>query len=457
MMNNPELQRHVWVELNWHRLLVTFGVMTLAFLLTWFFDEYSFGDTTQTIAMTTFVIANYFYGSHMVGSSLVQEVLGHTWDYQRLSTQSAWSLTWGKIIGSTLYIWLVSGIALLFILLSLDRQQAANWGGVGWYVFKLVGIGLALHGLSLLVSLATVRKNTQISKRHSTGVQLLFFFIFLPIYMPLEMAVAHKQSMVQWYGHPWPLALFILFCVLLTLLWSWIGAWRLMGEELQLRQLPWLWGAFTLFAAFFVGGIHLQPDDASHWHSFFSQGLWMVMFLTYGAAFLAGKDPLLFRRLSQNWSSGWRVRLLVTPPWMISLALAALWLVCVLFTTSRSPWQLPWQMPDYGPDMDLLIWLDSKSIALSLFAFMVRDLLVMAWINVHSRIRRNDAAIMAYLLVVYLLLPSFAHITHAKQIVVLFYPQSGMPMASIVAALVQAVLAAGVLFFTQRRSWQTTS
>src|SRR6201999_1389879 len=45
------------------------------------------------------------WGGHKAADSVLDEVNDNTWDFQKLSALSPWSLAFGKLFGSSIYCW----------------------------------------------------------------------------------------------------------------------------------------------------------------------------------------------------------------------------------------------------------------------------------------------------------------------------------------------------------------
>ncbi len=45
------------------------------------------------------------WGPRRAADTLAEEVAGGTWEAQRMSGLSAWSMAWGKLIGGCSFVW----------------------------------------------------------------------------------------------------------------------------------------------------------------------------------------------------------------------------------------------------------------------------------------------------------------------------------------------------------------
>ena len=64
------------------------------------------------VARWGFVLLMAFWSTRRVADALAEEVGGGTWESQRMSGLSAWSMVWGKIIGGAIFPWYCALICL---------------------------------------------------------------------------------------------------------------------------------------------------------------------------------------------------------------------------------------------------------------------------------------------------------------------------------------------------------
>ncbi|MGD8642238.1 MAG: hypothetical protein PVG89_16490, partial [Gammaproteobacteria bacterium] len=110
---NPEFQRNVWLELTPHRVVSMPAVLVAVFFLVYLIAGDRYPDPLRITAMTIFFLLTLLWGSRLAGEALVNEVQDRTWDQQRMSSISPWSMSWGKLFGSTVFTWYGAAICLL--------------------------------------------------------------------------------------------------------------------------------------------------------------------------------------------------------------------------------------------------------------------------------------------------------------------------------------------------------
>lgn len=106
-----------------------------------------------------------------------------------------------------------------------------------------------------------------------------------------------------------------------VLFWCGIGNYRLMAQELRIRTLPWVWGAFIAFLILYMGGFIMSSADYGYYFGFMA--LCLCVALTYAGVLTEQNDPMRIKRLilyagQQNW----RRMAEELPLWCISLSVA---------------------------------------------------------------------------------------------------------------------------------------
>ena len=159
MRINPELRRYLWLELTTARLvampLVISALGLLAGASAWEAGQPTGGvDVLQAIsagAVTCFVLLVLLWGTRLAAGAVVREVADRTWDQQRLSSVGAWDMAWGKLFGSTVYVW-YGGLLLLAVAVVALTLWQVRFGGVA----DAFGAPLAVVLVQTVVGLAAL-------------------------------------------------------------------------------------------------------------------------------------------------------------------------------------------------------------------------------------------------------------------------------------------------------------
>ena len=156
MTLNPEFQRNLWLELTPHRRVAMPVILGAVFLLVYLSSAHQFGDSTATVAAMLYFILAIVWGTRLAADSVSGEIRDHTWDLQRMSSLQPWSLSWGKLFGSTAFAWYGALLCLVVFAISLSNQGATE---VARRVALMAGTAVLANTTALLASLQVLRKH----------------------------------------------------------------------------------------------------------------------------------------------------------------------------------------------------------------------------------------------------------------------------------------------------------
>jgi hypothetical protein len=443
---NPELQRNLWLELSPIRLIMMPAVIGLIFAAvwtTWGFGSEATGQLGAVAAAARFI---YFFivviwGTWIAARLVTGEIRDRTWDFQRMSAISSWSMVTGKLIGGTAFVWYGGLICLVPIVM----HTAATGGGdeVAREILFRVGMGLFAHASAFFVSMLAVR-------RMAASSRLASFFAMV--------AGIGAAAWVWWVWvgtKDWPIDVqftwfhiemaaptFMVISLLLFAGWAILGNWTLMRHELQIPTGPLVWIGFILFAmVYYAGqadffGILDELGQAAHRTSKATGGAvgvdgipdsvltstrWAIAFavalsLTYIAIIVAPKNWVQLRQARQQFLGG-RVpqALWNLPSWgytIIAAVVAAIFLTGTLAPiTVNVANDLPTDWTITGVPLDGVI--DLRPTVFALLAFMIRDVGIVLWFNAAKRARRPDLAAVVTLWVLHSVVPALLAGTQA--------------------------------------------
>jgi hypothetical protein len=437
---NPELLRYVWLEFSLHRLIAMPGVLVLVFLLAHAVSAESGAGSAKVLAgmaIGFFVVIVGLWGTRQAADAVTREANERTWDGQRLSALSPWSMTWGKLLGAPVFAW-YGGFFCLVVLLA---AAPSDWP-VGRYALLLVVAAILLHALALLFSLLAARYEV-IRERRMPG--LLVFFLLLFGVAPWLGAILEKsQETVHWWGGAFPRLDFLLVSTAVFAAWAVFGACRLMCQELEVRTTPAAWVAFALFAtgypAGFLGGSDFLAG-AGWLGRLGAVGLLSNLGMAYMMLFAERSDAQTIRRLLLRVEARqWRRALEELPCWPVSLLLAAV--SGLLFTLSPSQ--------PFGE-------LQRLFAPLPLLLLALRDCALYLFFS-FGRPRRNwvEGATLLYLLVLYWILPALLRAMGAETLAGLVLPAFWKEDAALASAVILAAQAALTVALAASR-WQWES
>jgi hypothetical protein len=407
---NPEFDRNLWLEAAPRRIVGLAVVLTLiyggAVMLT------NSADPSATIAAlgvagaAVFAASGLAWAAWAAGGSILDEIRGRTWEFQRLSALTPWEMTWGKLFGAGALAWLSALTGLMAIAVA-----NANLHGPGYaveLVILLIGLAVFVQACAMGAALIGVRK-ARAENRTATGgavvlgvfgglILLSMFGASLPIGamrgpggVPLSLG---DGPPVRWWGQLYPSLAFTSASVCVFAGWALTGAWRLMRLELQMRNSPWVWVGFLLFAAIWRAG--LAPAAGGAGVQAMTAALVFIA-AAYICAFVEPADAVKLRRFMATIRSGALLAAVDLAPaalFAVKLAGVAVIVYCLLPPPFTVVSPLPGALPPG-------LFLPTAFGALAALAFMVRDLGVITLFRFGPRAGRGDLTAVIALALLY--------------------------------------------------------
>lgn len=328
---NPEFERQLILECSPARLIGAPVVLGAVFTLTYFLDDYRLGSITAQAALTLFMLITLLWGTRQSLDSIVEEYRDRTWDTQRLSALGPWQMTWGKLLGSTSMAWYCAGICLLVHALATDNPAA-----LPLLFFYAIGTALLVQSAGLLLGLLAVQRG-QLKTGSILILVLVGFLVFMPSLTDLTETANYLPGHFQsntWYSLTVNAQTLHQISLLCALFWCVMGNYRLLAQDLSLRNLPWAWLSFTLFLIIYFGGF--IPN--TH-YSFSLAALAVCSGLTYVGVIVERHDPMRIKRLLDYWQQGnWRRVGEELPLSALSFALSLPFAIFLSFQEQRFAW-----------------------------------------------------------------------------------------------------------------------
>ncbi len=318
---NPEFKRNLWLEISGTRLVLMPVVLALIYSLVVVMSDHNARDNLFLVCTVLFFGMTAGWGSLLVVSSINDEVTERTWDQQRLSALTPWQMAWGKLFGSTAYIWYGALLCAAVAVLAASGLPGFLTRCV-WLSAGAVG-AVALHAWLMACRLHTL--DVQTEKTNGTVGRLLGLFLalqtlpgmFVLLRFPMDGAVA---SGTWWgLGLPQPVEALVLATLMLAL--GLLALWRGMGKQLMVRAIPWAWALGVLTTGWMLAGF--MPADTRNANLILSLG-GVAMLATYAGLFTESNSSLVWRAVLFHLENSSRRRLLqALPLWPVSWAMAA--------------------------------------------------------------------------------------------------------------------------------------
>jgi hypothetical protein len=451
MSLNPEFTRNLWLQLSPQRLIAAPLVIGLLFALAHLGDVQR--DEIADIAAWTFYLLVAFWGSRRAADSVAEEVAGGTWDAQRMSALGAWAMSWGKLLGGTIFVWYCAGLVLVAWVFGAWPDTRGDL--LAYRLALFVGTGLLAQAVAMACCLAILGRGAQGRRLPVTLSQLVGLFVVLagPLRGFLEGFNGERTGPTGWYGLPAYTEAFALLSLAAFLGWALVAIYRLMRVELQYRSYPFVWLAFLAFLILYIQGfLHdglNQPDTpAAAW---LLAPAAIAAALTYVVLFLQPKDIMRYRWLTAAVATGQgRRALALMPLWLPTFVVAAILVVGFAVLDSDGWTPLPPVLRDLT-GLPLFMSLDNitegraPAVLAALF-FMVRDIAIVLFLNFNSRSKRADLAAFIYLVVLYAVLPAIFGLIEAGALLPLFMPAPwAHPLVAILPPAIEAAIMIGLL------------
>lgn len=425
-MMNPELRRNLWLEITTHRLLAMPAVLGLAFLALAAIDKPKAVEHVSWLGLAGFSLITLLWGSRLAGNSIVDEMLDKTWDWQRLSTLSPWTMAWGKLFGSTAFAWYGGLICLGVFMVTASATNIRSPLQLG---FSLIFLAVTLHASAIAAALHTSR-TTASTHRRSIGILPLFLLLYI---VPFAVARASgSKGAVIWYGIDVDGMSFLLASSIAFAAWAVTGAYRAMCQSLAVRTTPWVWVAFLMFvtaySAGFATGETGQDSRVSMVAALSFAGLLTGLLFTYVMLFTEQTGPVVLRRVAQKirlqqWTRAWQE----VPCWPVTWLFAALCATLLAVSGAQSA----------NPAWKELAMTPVPSVLLAL-----RDAAIFLFFAAAAQPRRVAGTTIVYMLLLDWILPGLLYAVGLTQAAELLFPfgHTNSWMQSL-SALAQAALA----------------
>ncbi len=436
---NPEFRRNLILELSVQRLIAMPVILLLIFALV-----NLAGGRDSVAEWSRFVMIGILvvWGSRLAADSVLGEVAARTWDAQRMSSIGPFTMGWGKLFGSTIFVWygvLWCAVAFLY-----------GQGSIG-QLARLALLGLFCHAIALFASLLFHRLRPQRMRLQVSLVQAIAMVAALVYWQFLS----QTDSDIVWYGLKIPVGAFALATAAAYLAWAFAGVYRLMRTELQFRSWSLVWLGFVIFTAFYVGGFSTRSlrmvvdiDGIAAVERIVGVLLAFVVAvgLTWLAAFAEPKGFVRLRKWRAALASGRIPDMLeATPGWVLSLFLATLLGILLIGLWIASP--------DANAVLSALRDLDSLgAFTIAIMLFLVRDIGLIHFFTLDGRSRRGHLSSLVYLTVFYVIVPLIMATAGAADMLPVLVPMPvGNPLLIILPVLVQVGLVGGLLVWRWQR------
>ena len=433
-MINPELRRNLWIEITPHRLLAMPLVLLLVFLVVFAITDNNKVEALNWAGLVGFGLLTMVWGTGLAANSFVDELVEKTWDWQRLSTLQPWAMTWGKLLGSTIFAW-YGGLLCLAVFVA--TAGLGPFGPPAELALTLVCVAVLLQALMLAV---TAHASTQNQRKQRSFLRLIGIFLTVTLlglflFSVFDRSGSNVAASIQWYGFESDRGRFLLVSSAVFMLWAVVGVYRTLCQALAVRTTPVVWLAFIAFGAFYTTGFVPSASELPFVQVLLISVLIWSVSLTYLMLFSESTGPVTVRRVLRKFDlAQWRRAAEELPCWPPSLIMAAVCAVLLMLgnLTGLSNVTAGQQMPILGATMPL-----------SLVLLLVRDAGMLMFFNAAAKPKRVIGSCLLYILVLNMILPATLHAIGLEWLAKLVFPLAPQSdgWIGVAAALLQAVVA----------------
>lgn len=429
---NPELRRNLWLNFTPHRLIAMPLVIAAIMVLIYAIDDYGFKAINQW-SLSFIGLLTVIWGGRAATETVLSEIIDKTWDNQRMSALSPWAMTWGKLFGSTAYVWYGS-----FICTAVFLATAAHSGIQHPYMMLLLVIlsGLFAQTLGLLASLSSVRKGGAVRNEEKTAYMFIGIATVITI---MVYAFNERLVSIRWFTYEIDKLDFIIVSVAIFLAWILFGAYRLMREELQMKNTVFGWLAFVLFVSFYSFGLFMNSNNIVNANEHpFTVALWGVFFLICSVAylmlFIEKKNPVIFRTLFKSIKNG-DIKAIneLLPCWAVTIVVLTVFLTGYTVFSSREKYLM---------------------FAAALL-FLLRDTALVLFLNFSKNHKRADMTAVVYILLLYSVIPGILTAINFREASAFFWPDGSL--SAFAAAFIEMLAAFLLLFMRWKRNYSSIS
>jgi hypothetical protein len=400
MTLNPEFRRNLWLEFSLHRLVAMPAALGALFTLALISFGRGAPEATGKVALLTYVLIVFFWGTRRAAAALADEVRERTWDGQRMSALGPWTLTWGKLLGGTAFIW-YGGFICLGVYVATQVGRVPPGVILQTVALQLLG-GLLAQAVALGTCLTLLRKFGG-----ATRLPVLFSQ-FLGLLVAAQTGIVQEGfgstlgpgNTIIWYGEPYDQQLFTLASLAAFLAWTLLGTYRQMAVELQQRTLPWVWIAFMAFLMAYATGFidlvaYVDGRPSARWLPLMP--FFVGLALVYVTGFAEPKNVVAYRAFFAA-LAGRDLRRAGTllPLWLLSFV--ALLVLAGVLLPALLPGPVTVGSERYGPAFSAQL---SGAWVVACLLFLLRDIGLLLFLNFARKPRRADLAALIYLALLY--------------------------------------------------------
>lgn len=398
MYISNEIKRYAISELSVRRLALTpllLGVYLFA-IAHGHNDRILYDIVSANVGLLIILFGTW--GVFRLSHSVTEELADSTWDWQRLSPVSSLELVAGKFVGSAIYqhyavfvLFIYWGIfTAVFALTSRYQPPTAQPT-----MFLHLCFLLALQAAALLGSILQCRNRGKTQQRRTSNRALIFFIpgcivgviaysiLFAGLY---ESAKKFKMYHLWFFLDARFASAFTVLSFITLFFCAFAGAVRCMRTELQVKQIPWGLGAFSIILGLYFAGF-IDPKNTPNVLSYtllvVGACFFIVTMFCFFSALFADTNQVQLKKFYEALSvSTLLQRLQLMPSWIFPLVITTTFALLVGFLCAMLSFSASEEEVSYSRLLGVL----GKpayiaAYCFSLLAYLVREILIMLYID----------------------------------------------------------------------------
>ncbi len=329
---NPEFRRQLTLELTPSRLVLMPSILLLLGICVFAVEPQEPLVLLHKGALVILALLAACVGCFSALASVNDEIKERTWDQQRMSALSPWSMAWGKLLGGTSYAWygalLCMAVAVIVGILIGRLAETIE-------VVALWILGAAALHCSMLASRLFSMDPSRPSTRSSTFLLIVGMLMLVQVVGSVVIGLDGLMKNAQtgsWWGLQLPVMSILLFLSTASLLLGLLALWRAMSVQLSVPTTPWAWVLGSAAAIVLLVGF--VPDTEPR----VLATICLLMLATYYAAMLENQGAQRWRTVLYSAQHGqWRRMWQNMPLWPISWCMALLVLLPAYVVWNANP------------------------------------------------------------------------------------------------------------------------
>jgi hypothetical protein len=248
MCFNPEFRRNTWTDFTLKNVLVLPILLITVYFLAYTVSADKTWSIMPRISLVFYIMFTYIWGTRKTSETVVKELNNNTWSFQVMTPMSPAQMAFGKLFGSTAFVWYANLICMILYVIGIhidaDKIKPITNAELVQNISIFVLLGLVAHILPLLISLHSIRWRHFFERFDLSFYQLTGFLAVIPLYLAMFSRFSTRTFM--WYGEAYSLKALVIIFSLIFLAWAFLSIVNQMKTEFGQEPYPISWILFVL-------------------------------------------------------------------------------------------------------------------------------------------------------------------------------------------------------------------